>query len=304
MGLIFFINSVNPICGVHQYGRCLHAMLSPSTEFEFRYCQFHTKEELFEAVRNSNPQCIIYNWQSGIGDWMSEAPFKSLGPKQILVFHDLKVNDGFDRIIFSDPTAQNNGIWRHIGRPIPIWTPTKKPNNPIPVIGLHGFMGAWAWGVLKVITKDFEEAIVRVHMPYAAYGDGDGAIANGMAGAIHNAIKGTGIKVQIQHEFMPSLNDLLGWLSQNDINCYVRDYGPWRGVSSALDAALAVNRPIAINKCEAFRHIYTRCPFICVEDHSLQEIYTMGLKPLKQFKEEWSPERVRASVENVIHEII
>ena len=71
----------------------------------------------------------------------------------------------------------------------------------------------------------------------------------------------------------------------------------------ALDMALAVRRPIAINKHPMFSYLMDCVPSICVEDSSISEILRNGLSPLVPAYERNSHERVLSEVEEALSEL-
>lgn len=301
MDLVYFINPPVQACGVHQYGRCLYDVLMGSKRFDFVYAEITDKALLLEEINDSKPYAIIYNHAPLIPGWMNEAPLATADCHQVLVYHDGDPRPGFDAILFSDPTRPDHEHWHHIGRPLPYWNPVPCQKNDRFTIGLHGFGGAWSVCLIGAIIDSFSECRIRMHLPYAAWTDGEGRLANSLAQECLNMLKGKpNISVEIRHQFMPSMVDLLHWLSGNDINCYVRDKVPWRGVSSALDAALAVQRPIAINKCEGFRHLFHVEPSVCIEDRNIFEIYESGESVFDPVRKAWSAKNVRDQVEKVL----
>ncbi len=288
-------------CGVHQYGTALFSILKDSDKISWNYIEPKSFEQLKSFYTEGD--FILYNWQSGQGGFLIDSPFSSLG-KQALVFHDCIVNDRFDAVLFSDPTMKDSGKWRSIGRPIPIYTPQRNSvfssEFPNPVVGVHGFIGAWADQVVHRVMQEFEVATVRLSLPYAAYGDSHGVAARTMAQRCQSMVSNSGIVLTISHDFMPKA-ELIEWLHANDLNCYIRPADmQWRGVSSAPDSAIAAKKPMAINKCNAFRHLHNLNPSICVEDVSLWDIIGNGLSPFVQLYSDWSPERIREQVEVVM----
>lgn len=236
---------------------------------------------------------------------MSQAPFANVG-KQVLFYHDLGINEKFwDAILFADPTMKPHGKWHPIGRPIPEFKPEKAHyhhdhSNDGPVIGCHGFLGAWADNVVSIVMKEFEYATVRLHLPFSPFCDPAGAMALETARHCRQMIDPARIHLDITHDFMTQ-PQLLEWLSQNDLNAYLRPVGMnWNGVSSACDCALAVRKPIAINRSNAFRHLHGTNPSICVEDCTLSDIISNGLDPLIPAYQAWSPENIRRQVEEVL----
>lgn len=228
---------------------------------------------------------------------MAGAPFP-VPAKQCALFHDGAISEQFDAILFSDPTMPSSGKWHSIGRPIPTY-PLGHHNSATVTIGVHGFLGAQAHHVVAAAIREFSYATVRLSLPYSTFCDPSGHAARSYAQACRNMASNTGITIEVTHDFMPP-DLLVWWLSENTVNCYFRDLAPWRGISSAPDSALAARRPLAVNKCSAFRHLHNCTPSICVEDSSLKDIIANGLKPLEPLYEQWSAENVRRQVEDVL----
>lgn len=304
MNALFVNGTTEPQCGVNQFGKNLYDILKDSTRFRWSYHEAETTGGLRSVSSMPTPDVVLYNWQSGQGGILNDAPFEWLRCKQALVYHDNDINDRWDAVLFADPTFTPYGKWHVIGRPLPMFKPSELDRDVLltsPIVGVHGFIGAFADQVVYRVMQEFENATVRLSLPFAKYGDSSGALAMGMAERCRNmVVNHPGITLKISHEFLGP-QSLLGWLSVNDLNCYIRPPDMnWRGISSAPDFALAARRPIAINKCNAFRHLHNLNPSICVEDASLMDIFGSGLSPTTKLRVDWSPERIREQVEGVL----
>lgn len=296
------VNPTNPVCGVHAYGKNLFQNLEGSTRVRWTYAEPENIGALRALCSMPTPSAVLYNYSSLIGSFLSEAPFPWINCPQGFVFHDAEANDRFDAIFFSDPTFAPHGKWHVLGRPLPRYEVKPFQYRNGVTFGCHGFLGAWANEVVNRVLQEFEFATIRLNLPFAKYGDASGSQAMAMANQCREMVANKpGIKLEISHEFLP-LDSLLDWLAGNDMNIYVRPISMgWRGVSSAPDSALAANRPLAINKSNAFRHLHNLSPSICVEDSSLTEIFANGLSPLVAFKAKWcDPEILRWQVEDVL----
>lgn len=306
MKTILFCNSSEPACGVYQYGCQLYDALDTSDKFEFSYYQPGGLEEMAADLVEYDAAAVIYNWHPDMGGWMKGAPFPGMPAKQILVYHDWEPDvSKFDAVLFSDPTMSDHDNWHSIPRPLPVYDSGKLiGRGGEPIIGVHGFFGASADLVLKRVMEEFDRAILRMHIPFAFFGDRDGKASKEMAARCMAMLEDKPeICATYSHRWLDA-RDLLGWLSYNDLNCYLRDTtGVWRGVSSALDAALAVRRPLAVNKCQGFRHVFGCQPSVCVEERSLKEILATGIEPLKPLYEANSREKLVARVESILEGI-
>lgn len=300
MSTALFINYPEPACGVAQFGRNLWQILKDSQEIEWHYAEPQTVGELRTVAAFPEPDFILYNWQSGQGGFLAGAPFDWLSAKQYLVYHDNDVDESrWSGILFSDPDMPSHGKWHSIGRPIPKYCAPLPNKNSQFTVGCNGFLGAWADEVVKRVMQEFEAVRIRLLLPYSAYCDPNGDKARAMAERCRAMVKGTDIALNISHNFLEQ-SQLLDWLAANDLNCYIRPLNNWRGVSSAPDCALAVRKPMAVNCCQAFRHLHNLQPSIVVDESSLMDIIGNGLSPLVKLYSAWSPENIRKDVETVL----
>ncbi len=301
-----FCNVSEPACGVFQFGENLFGILRDSSHIEWRLHHASDKEAFMELAKGFD--AVLYNYSSLIASFVSVAPFAQLEKPQFLIFHDAALDESrWDGIFFSDPTLASYGKWHVFGRPLPESSdgPVNRPNTVLPVIGSHGFIGAWADLVVQRVKDEFHNAQVRLNLPFAKHVDADGAQATAMAERCRAIASDSGIELFINHSLLPPFA-LLDWLRSNDMNVYLRPTDMnWRGVASAPDFALAADRPIAVNRCNAFRHLHNLDPSICIEDRNLLEIFEEGIRPFQAFKNRWcDPEIIRRQIENVIVECV
>lgn len=299
---IMFVNSSEPRCGVAQYGVNLSRAIAAVHPLD--YVTFESADHFCAALPVFRPDVVIYNWQQGIGGWMAGAPFPIGNVKQVFVFHDLdaRFND-FDAVLFSDPTMKPHDNWHPIGRPLRPPVNHPHPGGEVPIVGINGFIGAWAIHTIKQAASEFEYCHIRMHLPFAQFGDSDGRQATSSARQCIEAMPRY-FTWEVSHEFM-GWDDLIRWLSGNHVNCYLRDTGMnWRGVSSATDAAMCARRPMAINACNAFRHLHDCSPSIMVEHTPIQEIIRNGLTPLGPKYAAYSQETVGGQVMKVLESLV
>lgn len=296
-----FLNTKEPVCGVHAYGKNLYSVLEGSTRFTWDYCEPETEDEIKFMAEALGTDVYLVNYQGLIGGVLAGAPFLWM-KKKVLVYHDCDIDESrWDAIVFSDPGMKSHRHWFSIGRPLPQFkTVVPELLYTRPVIGVHGFLGAWADNVVRRVMQEYEYATIRLQLPYSKFCDPSGDQARSMADRCRQMVNNSGITLDISHDFLPQQR-LLEWLAQNDLNCYIRPTEMiWRGVSSAPDCTMAVRKPIAVNKSSAFRHLHGLFPMITVEDMSLGEIIRNGLSPLVPLYTAWHPDVVRRQVEDVL----
>jgi hypothetical protein len=299
MTRVLFINPVQPRCGVHQYGLRLFDIMKMSKELE---CTYQVCPAEIEIGSLYFYDVVIYNVHPGISNAMHNAPFPC-SVKQIAIYHDGPMNGPFDRWLLSDSSAPGYGNLTTIGRPLPEWDVLPHGDLSGPVkIGLSGLVGAWAADMVRFVAANMPLALIRLHLAPSDHCDPSGALARAVGQACLNL--GNPRLVEVDYEFKPQA-EVLEWLSANDLNCFIRSTGSGpMGVSSALDMALAVGRPIAVNNNPMFRHITRVSPEIMVENTPLREIIAMGPNPLIPHWRRNSRRAVMEELENVIHSVI
>ena len=133
-------------------------------------------------------------------------------------------------------------------------------------------------------------------MPFAYFGDRSGVETRKIADDCMRINRH--VDLTIDHTFL-STDDTLRFLAGNDINVFLY-HSSNQGLSSALDYALSVKRPIAITNDSMFKHIYL--PQIDVGNRSLLEIKNSGTEHLKDFYDKWNPDNFHLEMDSIFNE--
>lgn len=153
------------------------------------------------------------------------------------------VNTLFDFYIAADPTLLlRNPIVYKTGRLIPAYHNTFITPSTL-TVGSFGF-GTPNKGFEKIIAtvqNEFDEAIIRLNIPAADFGDPQGENARRIAENCRQLIHKKGISLQVTHDFMDN-DQVLNFLAQNSINVFLYEDTKGRGLASAIDFALAVKK--------------------------------------------------------------
>jgi hypothetical protein len=309
MSNALIINATESACGVYQFGINLYNILnSAKTENDFHIAYCATAQEVQTAVNNTNPKTIIFNYHPHTQPYVSWPFIQSLRRPCIGIYHEitqdaannLRSAHPFHHWICSDPTLIINQHISKIGRPIYTQYANNYPLPWIPTIGSFGFgFSNKGFSRLASLVQDqFDKAIIRVHIAFSKYFDPSGAEARARVQEMRNIIKKPGIEIIASHDLL-STAELLDFLAKNTMNAFLYD-NMHRGISSTIDYALAVNRPIAINRTHMFRHIYNARPSILIEETSLPTIIENSILPLVPFKQEWSPQNLVGSLNAIV----
>lgn len=309
---ILIISHKEERCGVHQYGQNIAEALKKSEKYSFSYAECSIADEFFSIVNNIMPVAIIYNYFPSTLPWLNKKIIRKIKVPHIDIIHEVtqQVADSaydsfFQYHIAPDPTLLlKNPIVFKTGRLIPKYKNTYELPE-IPTIGSFGFgtAGKGFERLISTVQKEFDEAIIRLHIPFAAFGDSDGREAYAIAHRCKDLIVKPGIKLLLSHNFL-SQEQLLDFLAQNSINAFFYEENIGRGISSVIDYALAVQRPIAITKSNMFRHILSTYPSICIEDSDLKQIMHNGFEPILQYYKEWNEPNLIWDYERIIEKVL
>lgn len=332
--MILFVSHPPKQCGVYEFGRALFDVVAASPAYRFIKAECSSLEELKGKIKEHHPAAVIYNYHPSVLPWICTKRSKGLyrnhiagvHPVQVGIIHEVtqsiadtatgygnkfitgpsqkKLNTLFDFYIAADPTLLlKNPLVFKTGRLVPEYQPAT-PAPAIPAIGSFGFATPNK-GFEKLVQKvqeEFEEAVIRINMPSADFGDPDGSRARQIAENCRQLVHKPGIKLDITHSFM-STTALLDFLAGNSINVFMYEDKQGRGISSAVDNALAVRRPLAVSRCPMFRHILDTRPSICVEDLPLKTILSNGFAPLEKKAAEWNAANLRWDYERILGSI-
>lgn len=304
-------------CGIGLIGKLISESLIKSTKYEFHILFTDSKDELEAKILECDPVAVIHNYHSTTTKWVHARDIRKKynNIKYIMLHHDITQNNidnfhpllywGFNYIIAGDTILSSNGRIFLVSRLIPPYRPVYYPENPIPVIGFQGF-GLRHKGInriAEVVQKEFDAAIIRLHIPYSVYCDPNGEEAMERVAEVKNIIRNPNISVEASHNLM-STEGIIDFLAGNTINCYFYDDSPEAGLASSPDYALAADRPIAVRKSHQLRNFLNLSPSICIEDNSLKDIISYGLEPTRKLREQYSEQNVIKEYENILEKII
>lgn len=325
---ILFVTHKKSQCGVYEFGENIFNAIKSSQRYNFVKAECGSLNELNKHITKEHPHAIIYNYMPATMPWIASSKFRIIKNNiadipvvQIGIIHSIVqdiadsarqcqkyirsypelANRLFDFYIAPDPTLllKNPLVFKH-GRPIQKYT----NNYTIPdkiTIGSFGFAKSGYEDLIRLVQNQFDEAEIRINIPFSSFEDLAGTRAKAIANNCREIIRKPGIKLSISHDYLDN-DGLLDFLAQNTINIFLRE-GEGRGISSVIDYALSVNRPIAITNNNMFKHIINTKPSINVAENSLNEIIKNGTAPLMKYMSEWSYENLCWEYERILDNI-
>jgi hypothetical protein len=329
--IVLFVSHPKKQCGVFEFGKNIYYAIARSEKYEIVWIECSSLEQLHASLKQYQPVAIIYNYHPATMPWLCSKK----GPKlyknnihdidvlQIGIIHEItqELADSatsyrkafilggsgklagvlFDYYIAADPTLllRNPFVYK-TGRLIPSY----KNIFPLPAvttIGSFGF-GTPKKGFEKIVLKvqeEFDDAVIRLNIPAADFGDADGANAKKIAANCQALIQKKGIQLHVTHNFLDD-SGVLDFLAQNSINVFLYEDSAGRGLSSAIDNALAVQRPLAVSNSSMFRHILQPVPSVCLENSSLHHILLNGFEPLQKMLVQWDAKNMEWEYERIL----
>lgn len=306
---VLFINSIEPNCGIYQFGSRVHETIKKSLNVNYIYKEPKSLEEYMSLLNDIKPDYVLLNWYHTVMDWL---PFDYDIPSKIphyFIFHERPIRKYYDKMIFFGDYGIKDGYIdstnsvipeKSIILPRPLFDYTNTfPKNDFPNIGFFGLMISWSKGfdtIVERVNQEFNDAVINMHMVWSPFCDPSRQLITGMKEKCISLNKKPGIKLNITHDLM-SNKDLLDFLGKNDINVVIYNQLPQYGLSSTIDYCLSVQRPVGIDTSTPFRHMIK--DDINIDKHSLKEIISFGTTPLEDLYKKWSPDNLRLEMDGL-----
>ena len=310
---VLIVSHAKKRCGINQYGLNVYEALAASKRYAIAYAECASERDLAQAMVTFNPSIALYNYYPATMPWLNPGITRKFKLTQLGVMHEVTQEeaDRADRTLFEyhicpDPTLKlNNLAVLKIPRIIPRYVNTR----PLPErvrIGSFGF-GIHDKGFTRLIAKvqeEYDEADISILMPFNDVVDAQGkSFALRTAEECRRAVHKPGVRLDISHDFVTK-TELLDFLAGNTLNAFFYDTHKHRGISSTIEHALAVQRPLAITRCGMFRHVASATPSIFIEEASLRQIVDNGTAPLQAFYREWTAENFVTALEGVFDQVL
>ncbi|MFZ4056829.1 MAG: hypothetical protein ACOYKE_01765 [Ferruginibacter sp.] len=320
---VLFVSHPKANCGVYEFGLNLSESLQHSKDLSVARIEISSLTELNTAIEKEKPSLIIYNYHPAVMPWIATKIFKgcyrnnvaNIAIPQLGIIHEITQqvadtatnykrnlifgsseklsNSLFDGYIAPDPTLLlKNPVVYKTGRLIP-------PYSGVVNVPNHTVVGSFGFGtpnkgfekIVELVQQEMDVAEIRFNIPFADFGDKDGAGAKQIASNCQALINKPGIKLTVTHDYLNNF-EILDFLAGNSINVFLYENAGNRGISSATDYALAVQRPIATSQSSMFRHLSDAQPSIQIGKNSLTTIMQNGIEPLRTLYTSWDVQHI------------
>jgi len=305
---ILIINNPEENCGVHQYGKRFGNIACKSKKYNFIYCEMTSESEFISKISEYKPTAIIYNYLSGTMPWVTGELIhgcRSQGIRQYVIVHN-SYYGGFDYYLHQNPYHPHVDD-RNFALARPLFEfnspSTKVLDDDTIHIGSFGFGLSCKYidEICKLINEQlfYKKVQINLHLTEAHFCPNADTIASIKQECL-NSITHDNIKLNMTHNFLTN-EEILEFLAKNDLNIFFYEkYQHYNGISSSVDYALSVKKPIAICSSNMFSHIWDAQPSICVENNSLLNIINNGFAPLEEKYNSWTHKKFIHTLETII----
>lgn len=172
---ILIVSHSEKQCGIHQYGLNILEALQKSSLYSFAYAECSNEEHLNQAVLQTNPSAIIYNYYPATMPWLSAQVTRRYRVPQLGFMHEVTQEEAdkatqelFDYHLCPDPTlVENNPFVFKTRRLIPAYINSQ--NIPdILTVGSFGF-GFGDKGferLVDTVQREFNRARIVLNLPF------------------------------------------------------------------------------------------------------------------------------------------
>lgn len=301
---VLILNHDRIRCGTYQFCTRIYNLVSESAKIDYYYKEigcgdvstYANSRKIYQDILSEiKPDFEIINWHWDRMPWLLESDLVgNKNSKHYFIWHDGSIMQGYDKYLFFgclDPSRNAIPDNKRVLLPRPLYNYTGEyRKNNIITIGSFGFpfLHKRFPDLVKIINNTFDKAYINIHMPNPYFGDTPG---NSLLDIIRSCRANNtkpNVVLTIGTEFVDS-DAILRFLAGNDINIFYYDLYYQVGLSSAIDYALSVKRPIAITNHTAFRHIVS--DEILIEKNSIIDILNRGTKPLQKYYDAWSTDK-------------
>ena len=303
-------------CGMGLIGESLGSALKTHPDYEVEVLYTDDFNEAITAIEIFHPNIVFGNYCAFTTPWMNGFEFEKRFPniKFVAINHETVAENAanfkeripWNYLVVPDRSVTETENIFTIDRLLPAEPTVSYQETNIPIIGFQGF-GARHKGIHKIayqVAQEFDEAVINLHIPWGFFGDPEGYDARTRVEEVKNIVASKpGIIVNVSHDLL-SKQEIVNRLAQNTINCYFNDPLPGNGLASSPDYALAANRPIAVTRSHQLKHFWDLKPSVLIEESSLKEIISNGIKPIEELRQKSSKENFLNHFSRIISKVL
>jgi hypothetical protein len=293
---IILLNNTAQRCGIYQYGLRTVNILMKSKLYDFLHIEVENEAQLSEAIYSHQPIAVIYNHHHFTMPWLNTSVLRKFtNIKHYGMFHGEPETSAidFDYLFCDHPYHIDTPNSWAVPRPL-IENDFIFEKPVIPTVSTYGLDSGYKGfqKIVKIVNDQFDEAVIRLHISGGFYAEKFGCpMINTLSDLCRKEMRKPNIQLQITNNFISDM-DLLKFLAASSINMFLYDVVTAHKpiMASAVDYALSVKVPLAINNSNMFNHIISPPGFqsIRIEDRSISDIISSGTETVDFYATKWS----------------
>jgi len=299
MDTVLILNNTFKECGCHSYGERINELLQKSEKYNFIYLEADSLEQVLESIKKNNVKICLINYHADTMFWLDLSKIKC--PK-IAIPHEFP-HSGFDHVVSLITKEQESDTVSHISRPL-LEYPINHKKNDVITIGScgFGFSNKNFDKLCEIVNYCYDEAVINLHITDCwstkRYKQAEMLKSHCMA-----KITKPKITLNVTTEYV-SDEELVTFLSKNDINIFLYDLQPERGQASILDYAISAGRPIGLSNSYMFHHLGEFYDNMNLSKNSIEKIIVNGNSDILKLQEKWSNKNFIKDIENIIQKCL
>lgn len=306
-----FINPLKANCSIYESGLMIKDCLVDSENYTLDYIETDSTLTQYYTLAKPSYDFYIINWHP----YTLPIPQNLVTKFSARIAIILEIGSGareyapmtpniFDAYAVIDPTKERKDNFFPLPRPI-LELPTKSllDDNKL-VLGSFGLFNRQFANekrfeeIIEQANNSNRECIVRINLPFANYTNTPLSKIIEYGKGLSKLAK-SNVETIITHNYM-SREELVGWLSQNTMNCFPY-YRNRAGLSAVTDQAISAGRAIMTTECDTFRHLHKYISYY--PKQSYIELSESTLNGVKQMQQDWSSKNFRISFNNMLREM-
>lgn len=304
---VVFVNHTEKQCGVYQYGKRMSDILKNDIRYSLFYIECDDYGQFMLKIKELEIDYIIYNWHCLTMKWLNDEIIKSFkkSTKQLLIYHESVFPSylSVDGLIMTDLSENKELRQFSIPRPIYEIDSSKTINTKLKFGSFgFGFDNKGFERICHVINENFTDVLIHLHITSSFFCDINKVKSNSVIERCKVLMEGSPNELIVTSEFYEN-EEILSFLNGNDVNIFLYDDMPGRGLSSVIDYAVSVDTPLVVNNSSMFRHLLSHKPNMSIDNNNIQSIINYGVDNVHFFKNEWSNTNLKNKFFEILNEI-
>ena len=300
---ILCLNNKIKECSVYQYGYRIFNILTKSLNNLYVYIEIENEHE-YKNVLNQDYDLVLYNYHGLTMSWLNKYNIQ-IKTVNLGITHCPEIKDCpdiFDNFISVSVMSHEvpRPLYENVDKLLENYSPSSEniknfieyKEDDTPIFGSFGFGETHKnfHEIVRLINEQYDKAIIKLNI----------GIGHDVSHIINDCKKNnvkSSIKLMITTEFFTNL-DIVKFLSVNSMNILLYNDSYNNGLSSTIDYALSVKKPLGISKYVGFKHIYS--DKICLYEVPIEQCMKVSVEHCDIYRDKFSNKNLIQYFDNFV----